>query len=167
MKAISWRRTAFLKRVFPVLWFGSLAAFVALAVATGEAVKDPLLVVVPLAIMALGFVLMKGLVWIVADEVLDLGDALLVRKGRLQQRVPLTDIRQVAVATNMNPPRITLRLDKPGELGSDIAFFSASGMTLNPFRRCPVGEELAARVKRAKDKPSKKALKKAKARGAG
>jgi hypothetical protein len=167
MKAISWRRTAFLKRVFPVLWFGSLGAFVAFAAATGAAMKDPLLAVVPLAIMALGFVLMKGLVWIAVDEVLDLGDALLVRKGRREQRVPLAHIRQVVVATNMNPPRITLRLEKPGELGADIVFFSASGMTLNPFRRCPVGEDLAARVKRARDKPSKKALKVAKARRGG
>jgi hypothetical protein len=161
---LSWRFTGFLKRVFPVLWFGTLAAFAVGSLVSGEASKDPLLVLVPVIIMVVGFVLMQALVWIAVDEVADLGDALLVRNRGKEQRLALTDIRRVDAATRTNPPRVTMHLERPGPFGERITFFTADGMAFNPFRSTVVGPELAARVKRAKDKPSKvKAARAAKA----
>ena len=113
MKTLSWRFTGFLKRIFPVLWFGMLGTFAALALASGAAAKDPLLVLVPAIIMVVGFFLMQAVVWIAVDEVVDLGDALRVRNRGKEQRLALSDIRRVDLATRTNPPRVTIHHGTP------------------------------------------------------
>src|SRR5436305_10008305 len=80
-RRISSRNTFFLKRVFPVLWFGivvlSLAAGLAAARA-GKAVPPPVFIV-PLLLFVIGYAVMSKLVLDLADEVLDEGAAMRVR----------------------------------------------------------------------------------------
>jgi hypothetical protein len=85
------------------------------------------------------------------DEVYDCGDSLLIRNRGKEERINLSNIINVNVSSNTNPRRITLRLDKPGRLGNEIAFSPESrGFNINPFAKNEIGEDLIVRVDRAR-----------------
>jgi hypothetical protein len=143
----SW--TFFSKRVFPAVWFGFLAFFAFVGIATGAAAKNVTLLVLPLGMAIFGFFMMKRLVWDLADEVYDCGHALLVKNHGEEELVSLSNIMNVSVSTYVNPPRISLRLITPGKFGSEIAFSPVTGFRLNPFAKNPVAEDLIQRVYQA------------------
>jgi hypothetical protein len=135
------------------MWFGFLAFFVASSLFDGAGEADPMFYVVPIVMAVFGFVLMKKLVWSLVDEVYDCGDTLLIKSRGKEERVSLSNIINVNVSPNSNPPRITLRLDKPGRLGNEVAFSPEStGFSLDPFAKNRIGEELIVRVDRARVK---------------
>ena len=138
------------KKVFPLLWFGLLAYFIVFSVSSGVLSKAPLVLVGPLAMAVFGFILMKKIVWDLMDEVYDCGDSLLVKNGGREERIKLSEIIGVSVSTLVNPPRVTLRLARPGPFGSEIAFSPARPFTLNPFAKFPIAEDLVVRVDRAR-----------------
>ena len=152
MKQISSKYLFCTKKIFPLLWFGFLAFFVFLALMNGAYEKDPMFLVVPCIMAVFGFFLMKKIVWDLVDEVYDCGDSLLIKCRGIEERVPLTNITNVSASTNMNPPRITLRLVQPGKLGAEIAFSPATPFTLNPFAKNSVAEDLIVRVDKAREK---------------
>ena len=117
--------------------------------ATGAVAKDPTFLIIPIVMSGIGLFVMKKLVWDLADEVFDRGDALLVRNRGEEELVPLTNIMNVNVSTYINPPRIELRLVTPGKFGSEIAFSPVTGFRLNPFAKIPVAEDLIVRVYQA------------------
>jgi hypothetical protein len=151
MTRISARSTFFLKRVFPVLWFGILAAVLAamlFGVADGKApgfTAIPLLVIAPL-----GYFLIRKLVWDLADEVYDCGDTLLVRNAGVEDLIPLASVMNVSVTTLTNPPRVQLRLAVPSKLGTAVVFSPVVGLRFNPFKEIPIVEDLIVRVDRAR-----------------
>ena len=149
MTRISSRRTFFVKRVFPVLWFGVLAFVVFLGISTGAVAKDPPFLAIPIVMAGIGLFIMRKLVWDLADEVFDCGHALLVRNRGEEELVPLSNIMHVNVSTYINPPRIALRLIAPGKFGSEIAFSPVTGFRLNPFAKNQVAEDLTLRVYQA------------------
>ena len=106
--------------------------------------------VVPVAMALFGYVLMKKLIWDLADEVYDCGDFLLVRNRGDEERILLSNVMNVSATTLMNPPRITLRLVNPNKWGTEVSFSPATGFTLNPFARNQVNEDLIERVDRAR-----------------
>jgi len=140
---ISSRNTFFMKRVFPVMWFGFLAVFVALGVATARHVpKSPpayIAFVVPVLMTFFGYFLLRRLVFDLADEVYDEGDALRVRFGSEEERIPLSNIANISFAGLSNPPRATLTLRQPGRFGKEVTFspiqkmFGALLRTSNPI----------------------------------
>src|SRR5690348_7444526 len=94
---ISSRLTFFSKRVFPVVWFGFLAVFVLTAVAaSGGRGFQPAFVVMPLVMAVIGFVVMKKLVFDLADEVWDDGTELVVKSKGQIDRIPLANIMNVS-----------------------------------------------------------------------
>jgi len=113
---ISSRMTFFYKRVFPVFWFGFLTLFIigpgVIAWTSGNA-PPPMFFAVPIFMMVFGYFLMKRFVFNLVDEVLDAGDALLVKNGGQQERIPLADITNISYAQMMNPPHVTLSLRQP------------------------------------------------------
>lgn len=149
MTRISSGRTFFAKRVFPIVWFGFLAFFVVGGMATGTVANNVTFLVVPIVMAGFGTLIMKKLVWDLADEVYDCGNALLVKNRGEEELVPLSSIMNVSVSTYVNPPRITLRLVTPGKFGSEIAFSPVTGFRLNPFAKNPVAEDLIVRVYQA------------------
>jgi hypothetical protein len=150
MTKISSGYTALHKILFPLIWFGFIAFFI-IAVLTSDAPEaDPMLLVIPVALAVFGYFFFKHLLWDLADEVFDCGDYLLVRNRGAEEKVPLTNILNVNATTLMNPPRITLRLVEPGRLGAEVTFSPARGISLNPFARDAVAEDLMVRVHRAK-----------------
>ena len=124
MKRISSQATAFHKRFVPVIAFAILGLLIwgsADTVLDGGHVT-PLLVVVPLLLTALLYVVMRRFAWDLADEVLDGGHTLVVRKGKVEERIPLSDIAVVSPKWFIDPPRLTLTLRTAGRLGEEIIF---------------------------------------------
>ena len=150
-RRISSRQTFFVKRVFPVLWFGivvvSLAAGLA-AVRAGKAVPAPAFIV-PLLLFVVGYAVMRRLVHDLADEVFDEGDALRVRFGSDEERIALADIINVGYTQFVNPPRITLTLRQPGRFGREVSF-SPPQSFFAPFVRNRLASELIERVEAAR-----------------
>ena len=152
MRRISSRSTIFSKRIFPLVWFGFLAFFIVTTVVSGAVEKDFMFLVVPIGMAIFGFFLMKKLVWDLADEVYDCGDSLLIRSRGEDETIPFSNIMNVSGSTNMNPPRITLRLVAPSKFGTEVSFSPIVGFTLNPFAKNPVMEELIVRVDQARSR---------------
>jgi len=153
MTRISSRRTFFVKRVFPVLWFGLVGVIAGAMLLASAAGKGAGFMVVPPALMAVvGYVLFRKLLWDLADEVYDCGDALLVRNKGVEDLIPLANVMNVSATTLINPPRVELRLLTPSKLGSEVVFSPAVGLRLNPFARIPIVEDLIVRVDRARSK---------------
>jgi hypothetical protein len=150
MKRISSRFLFLSKKVFPLIWFGFLAQFVLVAFFRGgDAMPLPILIV-PCVMAIFGYFLMKKLVWDLADEVWDCGDHLLVKNRGSEERIYLSDIMNVSASTLMNPPRITLRLVRPSQFGTEISFSPASPFSLNLFAKNAVAEDLIVRVDKAR-----------------
>ena len=150
MKRISSRFLFLSKRVFPAVWFGLLALFVATAFLNSDARLPLPALVIPLVMAIFGYVLMKNLVWDLADEVWDGGEYLLVKRGDAEDRVFLTNIMNVSGATLTNPPRVTLRLVTPCRFGPEVSFSPDRSFSLNPFAKNAVVEDLIERVYRAR-----------------
>jgi hypothetical protein len=124
MQRISSRTTFISKRLFPVLWFGSLAAFFVtnlITIRSGHHLPAALLLV-PIVMAVVGYFIMTKLVFDLADEVFDDGDALLVRFGGAQERITFDNIMNVSYVTMMNPPRVTLALRSAGRFGKEVSF---------------------------------------------
>ena len=156
MNTISSKQTYFSKRVFPILWLGGVAIFLVFGLATAtshQVPADPMVLVVPVVMLVFGFVLFRKLLWDLADEVQDGGSFLLVRKGPVEQRIPLANISNVSMSQLTNPKRLTLRLRTPCEFGDEVVFIPKAPLfSLNPFARNAVAEDLMRRVDQARMK---------------
>ncbi len=77
------------------------------------------------ALCVLGVILVYFLrrdIWGLADEVLDGGHFLLVRRRNLRDSLLLTNVVDVGVTNQLNSTRIVLRLRTPSVFGETIAF---------------------------------------------
>jgi hypothetical protein len=151
---ISSRNTTFMKRVFPVFWFGFLALWTVLAVTGGRQAAHaiPLPVFIIPAVMAgFGYLLMRRLVFDLADEVYDEGSALRVRRGDAEERIPLSNIINVSYAGLTNPPRVTLTLRQAGLLGRQVTFSPVQRL-FGPLLRTsnPIVDDLIERADAAR-----------------
>jgi hypothetical protein len=147
-----------LKRVFPILWFGFLVLLVGglmiWAIARGPQASDLFFLVTPAIMAVIGYMVMRRFIWDLVDEVYDHGDYLVIRNRGDEARVNLTDVMNVNVSTNLNPPRITLRLVQPSKFGTEIAFSPIRPFIASPFAKNEVAESLIVRVDRARSKRS-------------
>jgi hypothetical protein len=154
MKRISSTSTALYKKGFPAIWFVFLGVMITRTLMRNNPANGGIVAVVVLFTMAVfGYVVMKRFVWDLADEVLDAGDHLVIRKGGREHHLPLTDIMNVSFSTGTNPPRITLKLtgqSSQGPLGEQVAFTPQQAFTLNPFPKNEVAEDLMVRVDNAR-----------------
>jgi len=148
MQIISSGRTFLMKRVFPAFWFGILALFALSALLSGDTLQLAAFLLIPVLMALFGFVLMRKLVWDLADEVHDGGDFLLVRRGSIEERVRLSNVVNISMSQFTNPPRLTLRLRQPGQFGDEAVFIPQSPLRINPFARNELAERLMQRVDR-------------------
>jgi len=153
-KRISSRNTFFMKRIFPAIWFGFIAVFfVTLVLDAGQGRSVPAAAyVAPLLLVGVGFFVMRRFVFDLADEVFDEGDALLVRFGQEQERIPLAQIINVSYAGMTNPARITLTLRTPGRFGKEVSFSPQQSFLSPLFRTNPMVTELIERVDTARQR---------------
>jgi hypothetical protein len=146
MRRISSRATFFYKRVFPAIWFGFLLVFAAAPFvfpSSGQASSLPFFLA-PALMVVLGYFLMRKLVFDLVDEVWDTGDALLVRNAKREDRIKLSDIKNVGYSPLMNPPRVTLSLRTPSIFGDSVSF--SAPVRFLPFSPSPVINELIERI---------------------
>ena len=68
------------------------------------------------------YFVMRKLVFDLVDEVVDLGDALLVKNGDREDRIALSDIINVNYSPLISPPRVTLSLRKASLFGKQVSF---------------------------------------------
>lgn len=147
MRLVSSKMTFFNKRVFPVIWFGFLIVFIGVSLFSGAARNAASLapvLIVPALMIAFGYFIMKKLVFDLVDEVWDDGNSLVVKNRGQQQRVALSDIKNVNYSPFVNPPRVTLALRRPTVFGDQITF--GAPVTLVPFSTSPVIADLIERV---------------------
>src|ERR1700751_5855383 len=145
MRRLSSKMTFYYKRVFPLVWFGSLALFIAVPLIIGGKSPPTASILIPLAMMVFGYFLMKKLIFDLVDEVIDVGDALIIRNGDREARVALSDVMNVSYSPFMNPPRVTLLLRTPGVFGDQVTFCAPARFI--PFlRRSPAIDDLIQRV---------------------
>jgi hypothetical protein len=147
MRRISSKATFYYKRVLPFIWFGLLGLFIVGALVSWSVSgihPPPLFLLAPVAICAVGYFIMRKLVFDMVDEVLDDGKVLIVRNGTQEQRIPYADIMNVGYSTAVNPPRVTLSLRQPGIFGSTVTF--CGPLRFIPFSKNPEIEDLIVRI---------------------
>ena len=105
-------------------------------------------VVVSIGMIALGYFIMKKLVWDLIDEVYDEGTALLFKNRGKEFRVDLKDIKNVSYTTLVNPPRVTLSIRYPTELGDELSFSPLASWI--PFKKNKDIEVLIDRIDKAR-----------------
>ena len=153
MRRISSRTTFWYKWVFPIIWFGGLAAFVVVGLLiniTGYRPERLPFVILPVVMAAFGYFLMKKLVFDLVDEVWDDGTSLIFRNRGREDRVVLSNIMNVNYSPLINPPRVTLMLRQPSNFGSEISF--TAPVRFVPFAKSPVIEDLIRRIDAARRK---------------
>ena len=152
MPLMSSKMTFFYKRVFPIIWFGFLAAFFVIALVNGR--TDPVShlpnLIIPAVMTIIGYRFMKKMAFNLVDEVFDVGDALLVKNGSQQEQIPLADITNISYAQMMNPPQVTLSLRQPTSFGDKVTFCAPT--RLIPFATSPVIDDLIKRVDAARNR---------------
>jgi hypothetical protein len=152
MKKISSGSVFFLKKIFPVIWLGTLGAII-VPVYLGGAFNRPggaVIVFGPCLMIVIGAFVYRRFVWDLADEVYDGGTFLRVHRGSEEDTIPLDNIMNVSASVGVNPPRITLRLVKPGRFGNEISFSPLRSFSLTPFAKNPIAEDLIVRVDAAR-----------------
>lgn len=133
VRAISFKNTALFKRG---IWLSAaaLVVFVAAPAAlNGNLFRNPL----PSAIA--GIILGAALIYFfwntqihrLADEVLDCQDCLKVRRGRIEDTIPLSKVASVDVSSSGGFHRITVRLRERSKLGSRIEFLPQASLWSN------------------------------------
>jgi len=155
VKLLSSKMTFFYKRVFPVLWFGIILVALGVLVAGGLHDKHgkpvPAAAFLPPAVLlVIGGLVMKYLLFDLADEVFDGVEFLVVRKGGVEEKILFGNVRNVSFQSLINPPRVTLSLREDTRLGREIAFIPPWRFA-EAFRgRNPVVESLIDRMDRAR-----------------
>jgi hypothetical protein len=152
MRRISSRATFWYKRVFPAFWFGFLVLFIGVPIFLNHGRPSPPFpfLVIPLFMIAVGFFFMKKLVFDLVDEVWDDGDTLLVKNRGQEERIALSDIKNVSYSPYMNPPRVTLSLRRPTVFGEQISF--GAPVRFIPFTTSPTIDGLIDRIDAARQR---------------
>jgi hypothetical protein len=94
---------------------------------------------------------LKRDIWGLADQVLDGGDYLLVRRGGKQERVLLNNVVNVDVTHQFNVAKIVLRFRTPTAFGEKIAFYPKVSHRLGG--RNDIADDLADRIARIRVGP--------------
>jgi len=140
--------TFFYKRVFPVIWFGFLLLLFAFGLFSTS--PDILFLIVLLLMAVFGYWFMKKVMFNLADGVLDAGDALVVRSGGQEERIALSDIKNVNYSPYMYPPQVTLSVRRHTVFDDTIAF--CAPVSIMPLWSSPVILDLIDRVDAARRK---------------
>ena len=151
MTLLSSKWTFFYKRIFPALFIGLLVLFIVVPLFTGAySGKFPPFpfIAVPIVMLIIFYVVMKKLVFDLVDEVVDLGDALLVKNGDREDRIALSNIININYTPLMNPPRVTLSLRNAGLFGKQVSF--CAPVRFIPFATSPLIDSLIERVDAAR-----------------
>ncbi|HEY0802347.1 MAG TPA: hypothetical protein VGD54_16025, partial [Steroidobacteraceae bacterium] len=133
-QVLSFKNTRLFKRG---IWLSAaaLVAFVATPSALdGDLWNNPLptLIAITLLFTALLYFFWRTQIHRLADEVLDCQDSLKVRRGRIEETIPLSNVSGVDVSSSGGFHRITVRLEHPNaKLGRRIEFLPQASLWSN------------------------------------
>ncbi|TKB47412.1 hypothetical protein [Thalassotalea mangrovi] len=147
MKKIS-GSTFYFKKLFPTVWFGFLFIFFITSLSSGASQESLMFLIMPIFMAGFGFILFKKLVWDLADEVIDLGDHLLFKKGSKEQRVYFKDMININHQMS-SPEKITIHTRETGAIGNEVSFNPPT--RFNPLAKNPIYKELIARMDSARN----------------
>jgi len=151
VRAISFKNTALFKRG---IWLSASALIVfvgAPSVLNGELWRNPLPSAIAIGILcaALIFFFWNTQMHRLADEVLDCGDRLKVRRGRIEETIPLSQIRAAEVVSRGGFHRITLRLKERSKLfGDRLEFLPQASLWSNRPALKDLAQDLSERAQR-------------------
>jgi hypothetical protein len=133
MQAISFKNTRLFKRG---IWLSAAAliAFVAAPSAVdGNLWRNPMpsAIAIGLLCAALVYFFWKTQTHRLADEVLDCQDSLKVRRGRIEETIPLSNVSNAEVTSRGGFHRITVRLRERSKLGRQIEFLPQASLWSN------------------------------------
>jgi hypothetical protein len=148
---ISFKNTALFKRGIFLSAVALILFVVAPSVLSGDIWQNPLPSAIAVGILgaALGFFFWKTQMHRLADEVLDCGDRLIVRRGGAEETVPLSRISAVEVSTSGGFHRIKLRLEEHSKLfGRRIEFLPQASLWSNLAALKGLAQDLSERAHR-------------------
>ncbi|HUD87718.1 MAG TPA: hypothetical protein VMR17_14800 [Xanthobacteraceae bacterium] len=157
MRRISSNLTFFYKIISLAIWLASIVGIGGLALYLGltKRAADLLQFLPVIAIIIfLGYRSVKMRVFDAADEVWDDGDSLIVKNNGQEQRIPLTDIRNVSYSTLDNPTQVTVWLRRPMAFGDKVRFFGPTHLRILPLAPNPEIDDLIERFNKAGDSHS-------------
>jgi len=130
MQVISFRNSGLFKRG---IWLTAAALLVFVAappLLDGSVWRDPAPSVIAVAILGsfLLYFLVKMQIHRLADEVVDCGSHLKVRRGRTELDIPLSNISAAEVLTFSGIHRICVQLLEPTKLGGRIEFLPQASL---------------------------------------
>ncbi|HOG89293.1 MAG TPA: hypothetical protein PLV50_02055 [Smithella sp.] len=99
---------------------------------------------------AIGYFMMKHLVFDLMDEVYDEGFSLFFKNKGKTVRVNLSDIKNVSYTVILNPPRVTISLRHKTELGDELSFSPPANLI--PFKKNKEIVELIDRIDSARSR---------------
>ena len=151
MTRLSSNWTFFYKRILPVFFIAILILFAAIPFFNGARFdhnQSLPFIIVPIVTAVIFYVVMKKLIFDLVDEVVDYGDALLVKNGDREDRIALSDIINVNYTPLMSPPRVTLLLRKASLFGDRVSF--CAPIRFVPFASSSLIDDLIVRVDAAR-----------------
>ena len=133
MRAISFKNTALFKRG---IWLSAaaLVLFVAAPSALdGSLWRNPMPSAIAVGILgaALIYFFWNTQMHRLADEVLDCGDHLKVRRGRVEETIPFSQVAAVEVSSSGGFHRITILLRTASQFGRRIDFLAQASLWSN------------------------------------
>ena len=151
MRAISLKNTALFKRG---IWLSAIALILfvgAPSVLNGNLWRNPLPSAIAIGILcaALIYFIWNTQVHRLADEVLDCGDHLKVRRGRIEQTISLSQVSAVEVSSSSGFHRITVRLkERSKHFGDRIEFLPQASLWSNLGALKALAQDLSERAHR-------------------
>ena len=124
MKRLSTDGIWFVKNLLTPVWFAGVA-WMAYQAAFGAAAERGVLVPLGLLAVAGAWIALRNRP--VADSVDDAGDMLVVRRGRIEERIDLRSIREVKYLGGVRP-RVVLSTETPSRFGAKIVFVPHNAM---------------------------------------
>ncbi len=158
MQVISFKKSALFRRG---IWLSAAAlmAFVAIpGILDGSLWREPMTHLIPLGILGAFCVyfLRKMQIHRLADEVMDCGDHLKVRRGAAEEIIPFSSVSMARVSTGGGIHRITVHLSQPAKLGARIEFLPQASLWSNRLAIERVAASLTDRANRARTGPQVK-----------
>ncbi len=152
MQVISFKSSTLFRRG---MWLSAAAlmAFVALpGILDGGLWREPINHLIPLGILG-GFCVYffrKMQVHRLADEVMDCGDHLKVRRGATEEIIPFSGISMASVSSGSGIHRITVHLSQPAKVGGRIEFLPQASLWSNRLAIERVASSLTDRANQAR-----------------
>lgn len=143
MRLISSKLSVWNKRFVPVFWCG-FVALVAWALAVNGA-DTTWVVGIPAALLLAGLAYMRAFTFVLADQVFDAGNSLVIRSKGKELAIPFANIADVKYALVADPPRIVITFSTAAVPHANVQFMPPVVPAMFIFRKHPLVAELKKR----------------------